>query len=132
MLKIGLTGNIAAGKTQVEKIISSLGFSVIDLDNVSHEILEYNKSAKDEILKEFKTLNRKELGNIIFKNPKKIFWVSRLKSPYPGLNRGLVSYPKLPALSLIRRFNFSITSSMNIAPAAWYIPDRPALNLEVF
>lgn len=71
MLKIGLTGNIAAGKTQVEKIISSLGFSVIDLDNVSHEILEYNKSVQDKILKEFKTLNRKELGNIIFKNPKK-------------------------------------------------------------
>ena len=61
MLKIGLTGNIAAGKTQVEKIISSLGFSVMDL----------NKTAKDEILKEFKTLNRKELGDIIFKNPKK-------------------------------------------------------------
>ena len=38
------------------------------IENVEYETL---LDRFKKILKEFKTLNRKELGNIIFKNPKK-------------------------------------------------------------
>ena len=71
MLKIGLTGNIASGKSEAEKIISKLGFKIIDLDEISHKILENDENAKSEILKAFNTLDRKALGKIIFSNKNK-------------------------------------------------------------
>lgn len=71
MLKIGLTGNIASGKSEAQKIISSLGYKIIDLDMVSHNLLEENKEVQKEVLKNFKTLSRKELADIIFNNKDK-------------------------------------------------------------
>jgi len=65
MLKIGLTGNIAAGKSEAEQIIKKNGYKVIDLDIVSHDL--YNdKIIKSGLVKAFKTLNRKEIAKIVF------------------------------------------------------------------
>lgn len=68
MKKIGITGAIASGKSEVEKILKEK-YLVIDLDVVSHKILETN--AKKEVLAEFKTLDRKELGAIVFNSEEK-------------------------------------------------------------
>ena len=62
MLKLGLTGNICAGKSEVEKILESKGYKVIDLDKVAHKFLENNK----EIENHFKTLDRKKIAQIVF------------------------------------------------------------------
>ena len=40
MKKIAITGNIASGKSQVEKELILLGYKVIDTDKINHEILE--------------------------------------------------------------------------------------------
>lgn len=69
MLKIGITGNIASGKSEVETIIKNLDYKVFDLDKISHNLLE-NK-CKNDILKEFQTTNRKEIGKIVFSNKEK-------------------------------------------------------------
>ena len=69
MLKVGLTGNIAAGKSEVEKIIKELNINVLDLDKVSHFVLE--NDCKEAILKEFQTLDRKKIGAIVFKDENK-------------------------------------------------------------
>ena len=61
MLKLGLTGNICAGKSEVEKILESKGYKVIDLDKVAHKFLENNK----EIENHFKTLDRKKIAQIV-------------------------------------------------------------------
>ncbi len=64
MLKLGLTGNIASGKSQVEKMLENKGYKVIDLDIVAHEFLENNEQIKTH----FKTLDRKIIANIVFSN----------------------------------------------------------------
>ena len=66
MLKVGISGKIAAGKSEVENILQTLGYNVFDLDKISHDLLENNEKIKAHILDEFKTLNRKELGKIVF------------------------------------------------------------------
>ena len=38
MFRIGLTGGIGSGKSEVAKIFRSLNISVIDLDEISREI----------------------------------------------------------------------------------------------
>lgn len=57
MLKIAITGNIASGKSEVEKILISKGFSVFDTDKMAHEILG--------------NVDRKKLGEEVFRNPQK-------------------------------------------------------------
>ena len=77
MLKIAITGNIAAGKSTVEKTISEMGFMVVDTDKIAHNLLESDISTRNEIKSLFKDYNildsegnisRKKIGEIIFKN----------------------------------------------------------------
>lgn len=75
MLKIGITGNIAAGKTQVENYLLSQGYKVLDTDKTTHELLK-KTSIKNEIAKQFNDvfekdeISRKKLGNIVFSDEK--------------------------------------------------------------
>ena len=59
MIKVGISGKIAAGKSQVEAIIAELGYKVFDLDKISHSLFEEEKVQK-LLLNEFETLDRKE------------------------------------------------------------------------
>lgn len=54
MLKIAITGNIASGKSQVEKFISEK-YTVFDADNIAHQILG-NVDRKSLVKKFFQTL----------------------------------------------------------------------------
>lgn len=54
MLKIAITGNIASGKSQVEKFISEK-YTVYDADNIAHQILG-NVDRKSLVKKFFQTL----------------------------------------------------------------------------
>ena len=75
MVKIGLTGGIATGKTTVSKYLQSLGIKVIDADVIAREVLalypeimDYlEENYGDRVIKEGK-LDRKALGKIIFQN----------------------------------------------------------------
>ena len=70
MIKVGISGRIAAGKSEVEKILQKLNYKVFDLDVISHNLFE-NESIKIALLNEFQTLDRKEIGNIVFNNLEK-------------------------------------------------------------
>ena len=63
MIKVGLSGKIASGKSEVEKILQNLGYLVFDLDKISHSLFD-DEIIKTKILNTFKTLNRKEIGKI--------------------------------------------------------------------
>lgn len=75
---IGLTGGIATGKSTVSNIIIEKGYPVVDADKISREIVELNKPAYNDIVESFgenilhenKTIDRKKLGNIIFRDEK--------------------------------------------------------------
>ena len=70
MIKVGISGKIASGKSEVEKIIFSLGYKVFDLDKISCEIFN-QENIKKEIFNIFKTLDRKEIGQIVFEDNSK-------------------------------------------------------------
>lgn len=75
MKKIAITGNIASGKSEAEKIITSLGFKVFDTDKINHDILENDINTKNELINIFKgfeildeknNISRTKIGNIVF------------------------------------------------------------------
>jgi dephospho-CoA kinase len=79
-LIIGLTGNIATGKSTISNMIQEkYQIPVIDADIVSREVVEPGEQALkkiaatfgEEILLEDGTLNRKLLGSIIFQDQSK-------------------------------------------------------------
>lgn len=76
MLKVGLTGGIATGKSYVLSVLSELGCEAIDADTVAHQVIEPGRPAYldivnhfgDEILNEDGAINRAALGAIVFGN----------------------------------------------------------------
>ena len=75
MSKVAITGNIASGKSQVEKILISMGYKVADTDKINHFILasdiktinKIKESFKeDDILDESGKISREKLGKIVF------------------------------------------------------------------
>jgi dephospho-CoA kinase len=53
MLRLGLTGGIASGKSAVAAMLRELGFSVLDADSLAHRLIEPGQPAYDEVLREF-------------------------------------------------------------------------------
>ena len=58
MLKIGLTGGIGAGKSEVSKFFKLWGAYIFDADQESKTIIDTNEIAQKEIIEEFGTLNQ--------------------------------------------------------------------------
>lgn len=74
MLRVAITGNIASGKSTVQKFLEEKGYKVLDTDNVAHELLD----SMPEIKKTFANLDiwengkisREKLGKIVFSDQK--------------------------------------------------------------
>lgn len=79
MLKIGLTGSIAVGKTYVCDVFEKLGCSVLDADLTAREIVKPNTEGLGLIVENFGKrvlqkdggLDRKKLGEIVFSDTEK-------------------------------------------------------------
>ena len=74
---IGLTGNIAVGKSVVRQMLQHLGAYTIDADGLSHQAMQPGAPAYKPIVDTFgqfiigpdKQINRAMLGQIVFSNP---------------------------------------------------------------
>jgi dephospho-CoA kinase len=86
---VGLTGNIASGKSTAAKIFSDFGIQVINADQISKELTvketpAYNQIVArygSEILSNDGELNRKRLREIIFSQPDERLWLEHLLHP---------------------------------------------------
>jgi dephospho-CoA kinase len=78
MLKIGLTGGIASGKSTVCRIFSQYGIPIIDADVIARQLVEPKQEAYNEIVLTFGgdiclpngELNRQYLRKLIFSDDK--------------------------------------------------------------
>ena len=53
MLRLGLTGGIASGKSAVAAMLREMGFAVLDADSLAHRLIEPGQPAYNEALQEF-------------------------------------------------------------------------------
>jgi dephospho-CoA kinase len=89
MLRVGLTGGIACGKSTVAAILRELGCTVLDADTLAHRLMEPGKPAYDELVREFGssilrpdgTIDRKALGAIVFADRARLDRLNRIVHP---------------------------------------------------
>lgn len=74
MKKIAICGNIASGKTTVQKFLEGKGYKVLDTDEVSHELLTIKNKELFEVFKNLDVFgdngefSRYKVGQLIFSN----------------------------------------------------------------
>ena len=81
-----ITGSIASGKSTVVNLLKERGFNVIDADVIAHEQLEICKCEivrefGEQILDETGKIERKKLGAIVFREPKKLKNLEQILHP---------------------------------------------------
>ena len=77
MLKVGLTGGIAAGKSVVGEMFASLGAQVIQADEIAHQLMQPGQTVYQEVVVRFGagildsdgSVNRARLAEIAFGGP---------------------------------------------------------------
>jgi dephospho-CoA kinase len=77
MLRVGLTGGIAVGKSTVGQMFVELGCHLLDSDRIAHELFEPGQDVHERVVKTFGDriltpdgrIDRRILGNIVFHDP---------------------------------------------------------------
>lgn len=86
---VGITGGIASGKSTVCQYISSLGYEVIDSDEISRKLSQRGmplyaailKAFGDDYLKKDLELDRKKLGQYVFGNQEELKKLNSISHP---------------------------------------------------
>jgi len=89
MLRVGLTGGIASGKSTVGGMLREFDCPVLDADTLGHELLERGQEAREEVVREFGdeildahgNVDRSKLGQIIFADASKRARLNQILHP---------------------------------------------------
>lgn len=89
MLKVGLTGGIASGKTTVAKMFAARSCRVLPADQVAHELMAPGRPAYEEIMQVFGrgilgpsgAVDRRRLAEIVFAEPARREQLNRIVHP---------------------------------------------------
>jgi len=90
MLKVGLTGGLACGKTFVGEALAALGCHLIQADELGHQVLLPAGEAYADVVREFGpailhangTIDRKHLAAEVFGKPDRLETLNRLVHPH--------------------------------------------------
>lgn len=90
MLRVGLTGSIAVGKSYVASVLAELGCHVLDADQTAREVVlpgspglaAVAEAFGQEVLNPDGTLNRKRLGEVIFADEEKRQRLNHILHPF--------------------------------------------------
>jgi len=77
---IGVTGLSGAGTSTAASILKKMGGYVISADKLAHEIMAQEET-KSEIIAMFGTADRKQLGEIVFRDPEKLAALEKIIHP---------------------------------------------------
>jgi dephospho-CoA kinase len=86
---IGLTGGIASGKSTVSSLLMNKGYTIVDADLAARKVVEPGEPAYEKIVEVFgqkvlnddNTINRGELGAIIFHNEERRLQLNEIVHP---------------------------------------------------
>jgi dephospho-CoA kinase len=140
MKLIGLTGNIASGKSKISEYLKSKGFKIIDADSIGKSVLSFNniknklvRTFGKDILENDGSINRRELGKIVFSSKENLKKLNRITLPVltklikkkiNELKRKKVKYAILDAAILIE------ANWHKLVDKVWVVYTDPEIQLE--
>lgn len=146
MKLIGLTGNIATGKSEVCRILRQQGATVIDADQVARDIVAKGQPALAQIAQTFGEsvllpsgeLNRKRMGDIVFNDPVKLRQLEAITHPAARAElwrrtalafRGATSLQHIVVIEVIRLFEGGYASDCDEVWVTHCSPDQQIARL---
>ncbi|QHY94939.1 Dephospho-CoA kinase [Streptomyces sp. S4.7] len=89
MLKVGLTGGIGAGKSEVSRLLVSYGAVLVDADKIAREVVEPGTPGLDAVVDAFGPgvltadgrLDRPKLGSLVFSDSEKLATLNAIVHP---------------------------------------------------
>jgi dephospho-CoA kinase len=92
MLRVGLTGGIGAGKSEVSKRLAAQGAVIIDADQIAREVVAPGTDGLAEVIDAFGSgvlgadggLDRARLGDVVFADPAKLARLNSIVHPRVG------------------------------------------------
>ncbi|MFC9277525.1 dephospho-CoA kinase [Streptomyces collinus] len=92
MLKVGLTGGIGAGKSEVSRLLVEHGAVLIDADRIAREVVAPGTPGLTAVVDAFGpdvltsdgSLDRPRLGSIVFADPQKLATLNAIVHPLVG------------------------------------------------
>ena len=89
MLRVGLTGGLASGKSFVGHALQSFGCLLVQADELGHQVIEPGAEAYQGVIQEFGreilnpdgTINRRRLGSEVFGHPERLDQLNALVHP---------------------------------------------------
>lgn len=89
MMRVGLTGGLACGKTFVGEALASFGCLLVQADELGHQVLEPGGEAYDKVVREFGReivtsdgrIDRRRLAALVFGNAERLEQLNRLVHP---------------------------------------------------
>ena len=125
MMVIGITGGTGCGKTTLLNEIRKLGGTVLDCDEIYHELLISDKSMLSAIDNRFPgvvengSLNRKKLGSIVFADQQALLDLNSIThaAVKEEVLRQLEQKPALAAIDAIGLFEGDLASLCDVTTA---------------
>lgn len=92
MVKVGLTGGIGAGKSEVSRLLASYGAVIVDADRIAREVVEPGTPGLAAVVAEFGeeilapdgTLDRPKLGSVVFNDTDRLAALNAIVHPLVG------------------------------------------------
>jgi dephospho-CoA kinase len=92
MLKVGLTGGIGAGKSEVSRLLDAYGAVIVDADKIAREVVEPGTPGLEAVVAEFGkeilapdgSLDRPRLGSVVFADTERLAALNAIVHPLVG------------------------------------------------
>jgi len=145
MLRYGLTGGIASGKSTVARMLRERGFPVLEADKISHALIEPGAAAYDQVIGEFgrdilnpdRTISHTRLAAIVFNDREKLNLLNSILHPKveQELLRRLAelqSSPTPPVAAFLEAaliFEAGLHRRLDGVVVAWCLPEQQLARL---
>ncbi len=138
-LLIGLTGNIATGKSEVARVLRRLGAVVIDADQVARDVVRPGQPALAEIVRVFGAdvllpdgeLDRRKMARLVFGDPERLRRLEAITHPAvrEAMQREIRAQPD-DAVVVIEVIKLFESSWARACDQVWVTHCPPAMQVE--
>jgi dephospho-CoA kinase len=138
-LVIGVTGNIATGKSTVLQYLAAKGAHIVDADKLAHRTMAPDGAAYEKVIKEFGsrivkedgTIDRKKLGRIVFSDPAALGRLERIVHPQVfDLIQQEIADTASPVVILEAIKLLEAGLSVTLCDEIWVVTSRPEIQLQ--